>query len=512
MIAAAVAASLALTGLGVSNGGTPYAGDRPLLATVSPNADGSRDAAIVRFALSEPARVRLEAVENVPGVPAHAVWSTQVRLGAGPQRLVWRPTPTTPARTYVLRLTATGARGQTIRLGRWRPGGRVDAPVVRVLGLEASFLRSSYAPGELAEVRIAADARSLKLQVLAYAGDRPPGIRDTLTSGVAMTPPLAVDWSGHRDAPANVRFVRAGNWPSGLYFLRLSAEDGRVGYAPLIVRPRRLGVHRIAIVLATNTWQAYNFADANGDGWGDSWYVSGQNLSVALDRPYLDFGLPYRFGDWDLEFLDWLARTGKQVDVLSDDDLERATGAELARAYDLVVFPGHEEYATTHAYDAVTRYRDLGGNLAFLSANNFFWRVDRIGDRLVRVREWRELGRPEAALVGVQYVGSNHGARQAGYTVAEPQSWAFAGTGIGSSFGRYGIEVDARSAASPPGTELLASIPDLLGPGRSAEMTSYETPAGARVFAAGTLNFASSLDRPEVSQLVENVWNRLATP
>lgn len=39
---------------------------------------------------------------------------------------------------YVLRLTATGARGQTIRLGRWRPGGRVDAPVVRVLGVEAS--------------------------------------------------------------------------------------------------------------------------------------------------------------------------------------------------------------------------------------------------------------------------------------------------------------------------------------------------------------------------------------
>ena len=34
---------------------------------------------------------------------------------------------------------------------------------------------------------------------------------------------------------------------------------------------------------------------------------------------------------------------------------------------------------TTHEYDVVTRYRDLGGNLMFLSANNFFWKVDKQG-------------------------------------------------------------------------------------------------------------------------------------
>ena len=32
---------------------------------------------------------------------------------------------------------------------------------------------------------------------------------------------------------------------------------------------------------------------------------------------------------------------------------------------------------TTHEYDAVKQYRDLGGNLVFLSANNFFWKIDR---------------------------------------------------------------------------------------------------------------------------------------
>jgi hypothetical protein len=43
-------------------------------------------------------------------------------------------------------------------------------------------------------------------------------------------------------------------------------------------------------------------------------------------------------------------------------------------------------------------------------------------------------------------------------------------------------------------------------------MTYYETPAGAKVFAAGTLNFAASIEQPEVSRLVANVWERLARP
>jgi hypothetical protein len=59
---------------------------------------------------------------------------------------------------------------------------------------------------------------------------------------------------------------------------------------------------------------------------------------------------------------------------------------------------------------------------------------------------------------------------------------------------------------------VLAHIPDLLGPGRSAEMTYYETPSGARVFAAGALNFGASLGSPEVDRLLANVWARLTVP
>jgi len=86
------------------------------------------------------------------------------------------------------------------------------------------------------------------------------------------------------------------------------------------------------------------------------------------------------------------------------------------------------------------------------------------------------------------------------------------GLADGDVFGRYGIEIDARTAASPRGIQLLARIPGLLGSGRSAEMTYYETPSGAKVFAAGALNFAASLGQPQVAQLLENVWARLSRP
>jgi hypothetical protein len=428
-------------------------------------------------------------------------------LPRGANVIVWRPKRSTPPRTYLLRLTAASGAGKRVYAGL----------VVRVQGIEAGFLKPSYAPGESAAVTVATDAKTLTFQVFAYGGGAFPSVRDLRTSGQAMTAAARVDWRAHRDAPAQIQFVRPGDWPSGLYFLRITASDGRVGYAPLVVRPRLLGGRRVAVVLATQTWQAYNFTDANGDGWGDSWYVSGRTHSVDLTRPFLDFGLPFRFHDWDLTFLTWLQQTGKQVDFLSDQDVDAIpSGDELAKHYDLVIFPGHEEYVTAHEYDVITRFRNLGGNLAFLAANNMFWEVRIAPPYMTKVRQWREAGRPEASLVGAQYIGSNHGAVQKPFVVAGATQapWLFANTGLqnGSTFGRYGIEIDAHGAASPPGTIVLARIPDLLGPGKTAEMTYYETAAGAKVFDAGAINFAASATTAPVSTMLENLWNRLSAP
>jgi hypothetical protein len=218
-----------------------------------------------------------------------------------------------------------------------------------------------------------------------------------------------------------------------------------------------------------------------------------------------------------LTFLTWLQQTGKQVDFLSDQDVDSVVnGDELAKSYDLIVFPGHEEYVTEHEFETITRYRNLGGNLAFLAANNFFWKVKIAPPLMTKVEQWRNAGSPEAAVVGAQYIGSNHGALQQPFTVtgASEAPWLFANTGLqnGSTFGRYGIEIDATAPSSPPGTLVLAQIPNLVGPGKTAEMTYYETPAGAKVFDAGAINFAASVTTPPVSTLLGNLWSRLSAP
>jgi N,N-dimethylformamidase beta subunit-like, C-terminal len=194
-----------------------------------------------------------------------------------------------------------------------------------------------------------------------------------------------------------------------------------------------------------------------------------------------------------------------------------STPAALAARYDLLVFAGHEEYVTPHAFDLVEGYRDRGGNLVFLSANNFLYRVFRSGSSITKTERWRDLGRPEASLVGIQYVDwfqNVYPNRPYVVTGVRRAPWLFRGTrlGDGDRFGLYGIEIDARTPASPPGTQVLATIPDAFGAGKTAEMTYYTSPRGAKVFAAGVLNFGGAALVPPTPRLLENLWARVSVP
>ena len=497
--------------------GRPFAGDRGLLATVSPESR-LRGIATIGFRLDRAAGVRLEAVQ-VAQRSERVVWSADARLARGGHRFRWRPDPRTPPGNYLMRLTVDD-RGRRRVYGQRRPSSPAlaRAPVVRVLRIDAAFTERSYAAGQLARLRVAAEARELTVQVFRCGAEAENTDRNDELKGVPMSEPRVVPWSSFRDRPAQFG-VRVGDWPTGLYAVRLTSDDGRVGFAPFVLRPSSFGATRTAIVLPTNTWQAYNFRDGDGDGWGDTWYAGG-SPPVRLDRPYLNRGVPPRFRRYDLPFLRWLHWTGKHPDYLCDEDLGRFTGEALRRAYDLVVFPGHSEYVTQHAYDVVEKYRDLGGNLAFLSANNFFWRVDRRGHAIRRVALWRDLSRPEARLLGVQYRANDDGSRQGPFVIADAEAfpWLFGGTGLatgstlGETVGGYGIEIDARTADSPPGTQVIASIPNLFGRGVSAEMTYYESAAGARVFSAGALDFGGSVTFWPMRRLLENLWVHLTAP
>ncbi len=376
--------------------------------------------------------------------------------------------------------------------------------------VEASFPRESYGPGSKARLVFVSKAKRVSLQFF-RAGTEAKRMKENdvmLGSPVSSLRRLGNVSPGRRVA------VRIGDWASGVYFARLTASGGRVGFAPFVLRPRRLGEHRVAVVMPTQSWQAYNFRDENHDHVGDTWYADWHRHTARLGRAFLNRGVPTRYKYYDEPFLRWLTATGKQVDYLSDAELKRVhSGRALARAYSLIIFPGHHEYVTTHEYDVVTSFRNRGGNLMFLSANNFFWQIRIHGDVMTRTKRWRDLGRPEAALIGVQYLANDTGTHRGRYKVvnAGAAPWLFAGTGLrnGSQFSNAGIEIDAVAPSSPPRTKVIAEIPNIFGPGFSAQMSYYETRSGAKVFAAGAFSIATAVWLPPVKQMVENLWERL---
>jgi hypothetical protein len=368
----------------------------------------------------------------------------------------------------------------------------------------AAFADRSYAPGQGARLALWTPVPSLTAQFFRAGPERTRTSRDDVLGGVPAGPPTKL-------SVASTQWLRVPRGPSGLYFLQLSAPGGRLGYAPFVLRPKRLGTARVAVVLPTNTWEAYNFRACA------TWYCDPHYNGVDLTRPFLNRGAPPHFRGYDRGFLQWLAQTEKHPDFLSDEDIEHLSGDELAHDYDLVVFSGHDEYATPHVWNAVARYRDLGGNLAFLSANDFFYRVVRRGNRIFRTGHWYDFGRSDASLIGGGYVGwfkNLYRNRPFTVTGAALAPWLFRGTGLedGATFGNYGIEIDQRTDKSPRGTQVLARIPNQFGAGRSAEMTYYTTARGAKVFSAGVINFGGSAEQPIVSRLLANLWRHLRRP
>jgi hypothetical protein len=498
-----------LAWLAVTNGDSPFAGDWRLLTTISPNGDGFRDQARIHFRLRKAATVTV--VVGWTKARYYPVYRRRFRFGPGAHTVEWRPRPAIPPRTYLVRLLVGGASyGAAVPIR-----GRQTAPVVRVQGVDAAFARESYTPRSLARLRISTDADELTVQLFHAGPEFVPRPRQPALTGQPAGEPIEIPWRWR--SRSHVVAVPIGDVPSGLYFARLTASDGRVGFAPVVVRPRVLGTDaHVAVVLPTYTWQAYNLQDADGNGWGDTWYVGPPaapiTLRAALHRPFLNRGVPPHFAAYDAAFLHWAAWWHHDADYLSDSDLERfGSGAQLTRLYRLIVFAGHDEYVTGRAYRLVRRFRDLGGNLVFLSADNFYWRVSRRGGVVRRTASWRALGRPEAALIGVQFVANDGGRRQGPYVVRRRGAapWLFRGTRLrdGSRFGYFGIEVDATARASPRQTVVLARMAAL-----EAEMTYYETRRGAKVFAFGAFTLAGVATQPPMKQLLHNLWTHLEKP
>jgi hypothetical protein len=289
-----------------------------------------------------------------------------------------------------------------------------------------------------------------------------------------------------------------------------------------VVRSPEPSARGILLVLATNTWNAYN------DTGGANLYTGAVELSFArplaagmlakprgagerlIDaRAYLEYTAEHRFSPWhamagwagaERHFVVWAEREGIDLSYATNLDLETVDG--LLDDQRLVLSVGHDEYWTWGMRDALEGFIAGGGNVAFLSGNTCYWQV-RVEDR--RMIAWKHrfaedpvqgertttmwadplVGRPEAALTGVSFTrGGYHRVHKSvprgtgAYEVHRPDHWLFEGTRLkrgdllGAAGQPVGYECDGCDLAlddglpiatgaggTPPGFVVVATAP-----------------------------------------------------
>ena len=386
---------------------------------------------------------------------------------------------------------------------------------------------------------------------------------------------------------------------SGAYALHLTSESGE-DYLPFYVLPKRRGPKAKLVFLApTYTYMAYancffsnrsSAAKARAARWGASpyngrdygsygrstynWHADGSGVAFSTRRrPILTMRPGFVFADdpkgsgvrhypADTHLLAWLEAKGYAFDVVTDEDLDDE-GVDLIRDYAAVITGTHPEYHTEGTLDALQAYIGGGGNLAYLGANGFYWRIarDKARPDLIEVRRaeggirlwaaetgeyfhaldgqlgglWRRNGRFPQSLTGVGF--SAQGPFDAGHfrrtqaSVTGSCAWIFEGV-EGDILGDYGLnaggaagfELDRmdRALGSPASAVVLAvseGLPatfsvapeDMLTESLSlvgvpaqelvrGDMTYTAMPGGGAVFAAGSITFCGSLWRDRQPQ------------
>ena len=211
-----------------------------------------------------------------------------------------------------------------------------------------------------------------------------------------------------------------GEWPSGYYEILLTGADGAIGRHMLVVKAAKPSAPAV-IVLATNTYQAYNW-------WGGAntyvWLGGPEPATVPEDekqhivaarlsreRPFpagmmkpasekhrivnesrrafrefpspgevLDeikaggqgWDCPAGFTDkWEHAFVAWAETQGYALDYLTDSDLDAEP--EALAGYKAAFFVGHSEYWSWNQRMETERFTDEGGHTIILSGNTCYW-------------------------------------------------------------------------------------------------------------------------------------------
>jgi hypothetical protein len=313
--------------------------------------------------------------------------------------------------------------------------------------------------------------------------------------------PLPIPVLGYKCGPgwAPAATVRIPDrWPSGLYVAHVTAggivtdggttEEVTTGVArlpaaphqldiPFVVRAREAGSQsKILVFVNDTTYEAYNFWGRSLYGFrsfGSSQYTSPgagaevmpRGLRLSFRRPFIG-ETPFvgkKWIYWEEPLAKWLGRLEIGVEWATLVDLHQ--DPKLLDAYDMVVSTGHAEYFSQEMYDRLQAFIARGGNAAFFSGNNCWWRIriEDAGDTMVCYKKaafdpaslktinWTE--QESGALVGTtlgavlspwppdgSHSRDDADGKTAHFVVCAPDHWVFAGTDLaeGDEFGTFG--------------------------------------------------------------------------
>jgi hypothetical protein len=388
------------------------------------------------------------------------------------------------------------------------------------------------------------------------------------TEGIQQRPCVSDPSTGLLSCPwrTAVAFDVPEHWLSGVYVAVVTSEAMYQSMMPFWVVDNSRHSD-LLFVSSLNTYQAYNdfpYDPAPSDPGGLP--RTGRSLygfssagglpavKVSFDRPFSSqYGGPGDGGvfDFEPELIAFLERSGYDVTYAPDPAIDRRPSMLLH--HQAVVIGGHSEYWSRAAYDGAFAARAEGVGLAFITANEIYWQVryepnqrgverrvmvgykdaapDPVVDPALRTTLWRNLGRPEQKLAGVQFpTDGNQDWGGQPYLPQHTEHWAYAGTGFQNGVPlpveAVGYEIDNYDpgVGPPEGTEytLLAASPFLNFAGASYVHNSsiYRGPGGNWVWATGSMDWAWTLTaggssagqdnvRPETQIMTRNILDRM---
>jgi hypothetical protein len=340
---------------------------------------------------------------------------------------------------------------------------------------------------------------------------------------------------------------------SGVYMAILVRPDtGGASQIPFVVRDDS---SHSDIVFQTDdtTWQAYNQYGGNSLYLGSAPTSDGRAYKVSYNRPFATRGQGGGYGTSNFFFyaehpmIRFLEANGYDLSYRTGIDADRS--GSLIKNHKTLLTAGHDEYWSGGMRSNVEAARDAGVNLAFFSGNEVFWKIrfensidgsgtpyrtlvcyketkspQRIDPTPTWTGTWRDPtwsppsdgGRPENALGGTIFtVNRGSAALTVPSTYSKLRLWrntsvATLGAGQTATFGAetvgYEWDEDLDNGFRPAGLFDLSSttvnVPERLldygntyGPGTAVHhLTFYKSASGAKVFSAGTVQWAWGLD------------------